>query len=356
MTTYSHYTPSIHERRNDPAVGLWLLGTALMIFAMALIGAITRLTESGLSIMEWAPLSGTLPPMSAAEWQRLFDLYKTIPEYQTVNRGMSLAEFQEIFWWEWIHRLWGRLIGVVYGLPLIWFLLRGRLKRRSLPHLFGILILGGAQGLLGWFMVASGFADRTDVSQYRLAAHLGLALFLYAYVFWMALTFLDPRPERSGDAASLRVLLIAFLAFLAVTLTSGALVAGLNAGLIYNDFPLMGGHIVPPEYGQYEPFVLNFFENPPAVQFNHRLLTIMTVAFAIGLWFLSRRGELSPVARAAFTLLCLAALLQFGLGIAALLTAVPVALGALHQAGAMLLLTATVFALYQLRPGRETLA
>jgi cytochrome c oxidase assembly protein subunit 15 len=349
MTRYKYYTPSIHRRRNDPAVGLWLLATAFMILLMAVIGAITRLTESGLSIMEWAPISGALPPMSDAEWQRLFDLYKQIPEYQQINRGMSLAEFKGIFWWEWVHRLWGRLIGLVYGLPLLWFFFRGRLDRAKLPHLFGILALGAAQGLLGWFMVESGFAERTDVSQYRLAAHLSLALLIYAYVFWMALGFLQPEPEASAEGGMLRGLLVAFLAVLAVTLISGAFVAGTNAGLIYNSFPLMGDYIVPPEYGQLQPFIMNVFENVAAIQFNHRILAMLTVGFALGLWLLSRRLELAPGARAAFTLLALLACAQLGLGIATLLNAVPVALGAAHQAGAILVLTAAVFALYQLR-------
>ena len=186
----------------DRAVGLWLIGCCAMILSMAGIGAITRLTESGLSIMEWAPITGALPPLSEAEWQRLFALYRQIPEYQQVNAGMDLAAFKSIFWWEYIHRLWGRLIGLVFALPFLWFWWRGRLDRRLTRLLLVALLLGALQGLLGWFMVASGFGDRTDVSQYRLVAHLGLALVIYGYLFWLALGQLWPRPERSRDPAA----------------------------------------------------------------------------------------------------------------------------------------------------------
>jgi cytochrome c oxidase assembly protein subunit 15 len=174
-----------------------------MIFAMAVIGAITRLTESGLSIMEWAPVTGILPPLGEAEWRRLFALYQEIPEYQVLHREMALEEFKAIFWWEYLHRLWGRLIGVVFAGPFLWFWLRGRLNRRLVPHLAAMLVMGGLQGGLGWFMVASGFAERTDVSQYRLVAHLVFALAIYAYVFWIALTLLYPAPAEGRSVRGL---------------------------------------------------------------------------------------------------------------------------------------------------------
>ena len=352
MTTYSYYTPHAFQSRGDSAVGLWLLFTAGMVFAMAVIGAITRLTESGLSIMEWAPISGALPPLSQAEWERLFALYKTIPEYQLVNQGMTLADFKEIFWWEWVHRLWGRLIGVVYAVPLVIFWLRGRIDRERLPHLLFVLALGGLQGFMGWYMVASGFAERDDVSQYRLAMHLGLALFIYAYLLWLAFSYLRPAPEPSEEGGRLKVLLMLLAGLIAVTLFSGALVAGLNAGFIYNTFPLMGDRLAPPEYAEFSPFWLNLFENIAAVQFNHRLLAVVTVLASLGLFLASRPAEIAPAARAAFTLIALTALLQFALGVATLLMVVPVWMGALHQAGAILLLTAVVWALYNLRAER----
>lgn len=345
----SHYAPTLERApRADLPVGLWLLISAAMIFAMAVIGAITRLTESGLSIMEWAPVTGTLPPLDEAEWQRLFDLYRTIPEYQEINRGMSLAQFKEIFWWEWIHRLWGRLIGVVFLLPFLWFLLRRRLDRALVPHLAALFLLGGLQGALGWYMVASGFAERVDVSQYRLAAHLSLALFIYVYMLWTAFRVLAPS-AGSRDPGALRPAAWAFSALLALTVVSGAFVAGLNAGLTYNTFPLMDGRLVPRGYAMMEPFWLNWFENVTAVQFNHRLLAVTSVACALPLWLWSLRQEEGAVRRAG-SFLALAACAQLALGIAALLSAVPVWLGALHQAGAITLLTATVWLLFTLRP------
>jgi cytochrome c oxidase assembly protein subunit 15 len=333
------------------AVGLWLLVCCAMVLAMAVIGAITRLTESGLSIMEWAPISGALPPLSQAEWQRLFDLYRQIPEYQQVNAGMSLEEFRTIFWWEYVHRLWGRLIGVVFVLPLAWFWLRGRIERPLRRRLLLALALGGAQGLLGWFMVASGFAERTDVSQYRLTAHLALALLIYGYLFWLALGVLWPRPERSRDGAALplRRALWALLALVGVTIASGGFVAGLNAGLTYNTFPLMDGDLIPRGYADLSPWIANLFENIAAVQFNHRLLAIATVILAFVLWGWSLSRDLAPAAQMGFAALALLTLIQLALGITTLLLVVPIPLAAVHQAGAVLVLTATLWTLYHLR-------
>jgi len=337
-------------RGPDRAVGLWLIACAAMVFAMAVIGAITRLTESGLSIMEWAPVTGALPPLSEAEWQRLFELYRQIPEYLEENAGMSLAEFKTIFWWEYIHRLWGRLIGVVFALPFLWFLLRGRLGRPLVPHLVALFALGGLQGLMGWYMVASGFAGRTDVSQYRLAAHLALAVLIYGYLLKVAFAQLCPEPGTSADprAGALRRALDGFLALTALTIVSGAFVAGLNAGFTYNTFPLMDGDLVPAGYGDLRPWALNLFENVAAVQFNHRLLAMVTLAVAAGLWHWSRRLALTPGAAGAMVLLLAMALLQLALGISALLLAVPVWLGALHQGGALLLLGLGLWARHQL--------
>ncbi len=331
------------------SVLIWLLAVAAMIFAMAVIGAITRLTESGLSIMEWAPFSGALPPMSDTEWERLFGLYQQIPEYKLQNAGMSLADFKQIFWWEWIHRLWGRLIGVVFLLPFLWFLWRRRLPGWFKPHGWALLLLGGAQGALGWFMVASGFADRTDVSQYRLAAHLFLALALYSYVLWMAFRVACPAPPAAAGTRGLRRGLKALLVLLAVTIVSGAFVAGLDAGLIYNTYPLMDGRLVPTGYWMQQPPLANLFENVTAVQFNHRLLTHLTALLALALWAWSRAKPLAPAGRRIMAALGVMVLLQIGLGVATLLEAVPVALGALHQAGAILVLTATLAALYLVR-------
>ena len=344
--------PSADLRRaNDRAVGLWLLGCAAMVFAMAVIGAITRLTESGLSIMEWAPVSGALPPLSEAEWQRLFALYRQTPEYQEINAGMSLAAFKTIFWWEYVHRLWGRLIGIVFLLPFLWFLLTRRLRPSLTGPLLGLFLLGGLQGALGWFMVASGFAERTDVSQYRLTAHLLLAVAIYAALLWIAFALLAPdRSALDAKARALRRASIGFLGLLLVTIASGALVAGLNAGLIYNSFPLMGGDWVPADYRALESWWLNAFENPTAAQLHHRVLAVLTTIAALGLCLWTMRFPPATTVQRALLLLGIVTLAQFGLGVATLLAVVPVGLGALHQAGALLLLTAALWALSRLRP------
>lgn len=352
MTATAVTPPQSATRRHDRAVAVWLLACCAMIFAMAVIGAITRLTESGLSIMEWAPFKGALPPLSTAEWERLFAIYQQIPEYQVENAGMTLAEFKTIFWWEYVHRLWGRLIGAVFLVPFLWFLLRGRLRRGLAPHLALMFVLGGLQGALGWYMVASGFGERTDVSQYRLVAHLGAAVAIYGYVLWVALGLLRPAPQPSQDARAraLRAGLVALAVLVALTMASGGFVAGLNAGMIFNTFPLMDGRLVPDRYGALTPWLSNLFENVAAVQFNHRLLAVLCVAAAIALWLQSQRLTLAPAARRALDLVLAMALAQFALGVSALLLVVPIWLGALHQAGALLLLSLTLIALHFLRP------
>ena len=335
---------------DDRAVAIWLLITAGMIFAMALIGAITRLTESGLSIMEWAPVAGILPPLSSAEWHRVFDLYQQIPEFKLVNPGMTLEEFKTIYWWEYIHRLWGRLIGVFFLAGYLWLFLKGRIRRELWPHLLAMFVLGGLQGVLGWVMVASGFADRTDVSQYRLVAHLMAALLIYSYIIWLAAALLRPYPRPSADPRwrALKGQLVMFGILVLVTIASGGFVAGLDAGLIYNTFPTMEGAWVPPDYGELEPYYLNFFENIAAVQFNHRLLALVTVILALLLWAWGRRLSLAPEAATALDLVACFAVIQVALGIITLIMVVPISVAVLHQAGAIALLTAVIWALRQL--------
>ncbi len=332
------------------ALSLWLLGVAAMVFAMAIIGAITRLTESGLSIMEWAPISGSLPPLSIAEWERLFALYRTIPEYQEINAGMSLAEFKTIFWWEWIHRLWGRLIGLVYAGPFFWFLWRRKLPGWLIPHLWLALGLGALQGFMGWFMVASGFAERTDVSQYRLVLHLGLALAIYGYLLVLAFRLMEPKNGLEQPRPDLRAALWSSFGLTVVTLASGGLVAGLNAGLIYNSYPLMDGDLIPAGYAEFSPWIVNWGESVTAVQFNHRLLAHLTFLACLVTWLLARAAALPKPSRRAFDLLAAVAGLQLLLGIKTILLAVPVWLGAAHQAGAILLLSALLLALHRSRP------
>jgi cytochrome c oxidase assembly protein subunit 15 len=328
------------EPGNRRAVAAWLIGIAAMIFLMVVIGGVTRLTESGLSITEWKPVTGTLPPLTAADWQHEYELYKRIPEAQTVHLGITIEEFKRIFFWEYLHRLWGRLIGLAFALPLIWFAATRRLPIGFGPRLALIFALGALQGGVGWWMVASGLVDRTDVSQYRLVAHLGLALVIYAAIVWTALDLLAPAPSGIAPAA-LRRSAGALAALVFLTILSGGFMAGLDAGLTYNTFPLMDGRLFPTGYFLETPWWLNWFENVTAVQFNHRLLAISTFAAAVALWAFWRPRTPVPL-RLALDFLLAAALLQVSLGISTLLLVVPIPLAALHQAGAVLLLTAAV--------------
>ena len=354
-TTVAPETSTARPRNQERAIGLWLLACGAMVLVMAVIGAITRLTESGLSIMEWAPVTGALPPLSEAEWNRVFALYRQIPEYTELNAGMSLAAFKTIFWWEYIHRLWGRLIGVVFLVPFLWFLWRGWVKRPLVPRFVAIFLLGGLQGALGWYMVASGFAERTDVSQYRLVAHLSAAMAIYAYLLWVAMGLIVPAPTPSADprARHLRAGLAVLGGLVALTLASGGFVAGLDAGLVYNTFPLMDGDLVPEGYAMLAPWPRNLFENVAAVQFNHRLLAVTTVALTGGLWLWGRRLDLAPGARRGLDLVLAMAALQLSLGIATLLLVVPVWLAPIHQAGAFVLLALVLWAMANTRAARE---
>lgn len=337
--------PPDDDRR---AIARWLFVCCTMIVAMILIGAITRLTESGLAIMEWAPVSGFLPPISEAEWQRLFALYQQTAEYQQFNRAMTVAEFRAIFWWEWVHRFWGRLIGIVYLLPLIWFLARRRIPAGLTKNLIFGFLLGAAQGALGWFMVASGFGDRTDVSQYRLAAHLALALAIHLYLFWLALSCTRPPASRMDPAQRRR--LVALFVLIGATVAMGAFTAGLNGGFVYNEFPLMGGRFLPGDALAIEPGWRNAFENPVGAQFLHRWLAIATAIAILFVWWRAPHGEGRLSRKTPLDLLAAGALAQVALGIATLLTTVALPLAVLHQAGAVALLTLVLWAIYEARP------
>jgi cytochrome c oxidase assembly protein subunit 15 len=331
-------------------VALWLLICCAMVLVMVTIGGVTRLTESGLSIAEWRPVSGIVPPLSDADWQRQFELYRQTPEYQQINQGMTLTEFKGIFWWEYIHRLWGRLIGLAFALPLLWFFLRGRIPDGLGRHLVALLILGGLQGALGWFMVQSGLSQRTDVSQYRLAAHLIAALAIYSYMLWIALTLLQGNRVASAsglDGLRRPARLVAIM--VALTILFGAFVAGLNGGLVHNTFPLMAGRLIPDDAFVTAPLWLDPFENPVTAQFIHRWLALATVAAIAWLWLSGRRIAVAAPLGRRLHLLGALALLQTGLGIATLLLMVPIPLAAAHQAGAVLLWTAALWLLHGLR-------
>jgi heme a synthase len=333
-------------------IAIWLLVCCFMIFVMVVIGGITRLTLSGLSITEWEPVTGILPPLSAAAWETEFAKYQHIPQYRLVNYGMSLDQFKTIYLWEYVHRLWGRLIGFAYALPFFYFVLRRRLPRPLLMPLAGILLLGFLQGALGWYMVESGLAERVEVSQYRLVAHLALALLIYAATLWLALGILAPSDGRVG-AVWLRAA-EALLGLVGLTILAGGFVAGLHAGLTYNTFPLMDGSFVPGGYAQLHPLVRNWFENIAAVQFDHRMLATMTVAAVALSWLAGRSAPLPYRARLALHALLAAVLLQFALGVTTLLFVAPIPLAAAHQAGAVILLTAAIVLRHTLRRPRGT--
>jgi cytochrome c oxidase assembly protein subunit 15 len=334
---------------NRRAIALWLLACAAMIFAMVVLGGVTRLTESGLSITEWQPITGVLPPLSEAAWQAEFAKYRAIPQFQLMHSWMNLADFKTIFFWEWLHRLWGRLIGIAFAVPFLWFLLRRRIPSGLMPRLVGILVLGGLQGVLGWVMVKSGLVDRVEVSQYRLVAHLALAIIIYAAILWTALDLLWPRPPGARPAAGLPRAAAAIAVLVFLTLLAGGFVAGLNAGLIYNTFPLMDGGLVPEGYWQLQPWWLNFFENVAAVQFDHRLLALASLAAIIALWLAAHRHAPAARGRRSLDALLAMVLLQVALGVATLLLVVPLPLAVAHQAGAVLVFTAALVACHALR-------
>ena len=334
--------------RSRRLVAIWLYSIALMILVMIALGGATRLTGSGLSIMEWAPIMGTIPPLTETEWQRLYGLYQQIPQYNLVNDGFGLAGFKHIFWLEWTHRLWGRLIGAAFVVPLLWFVLTGRLELRLIPRLIGFFVLGGLQGAVGWFMVESGlFPDATAVAPIRLVAHLALALLLYGAVLWTALTLLPPSPRVRDAGRLLKPLVWVTLGLLALTIVAGGFVAGLHAGLTYNTFPMMDGRLVPDFYADLTPFGRNLIANTAAVQFNHRLLASLTLlsasALAVVAW--PYRAQLGW--RAGFV--AGAALLQYGLGVSTLLLVVPAGLAMLHQICAVILLTSVLMTAHAIR-------
>jgi heme a synthase len=329
--------------RSPRPVAIWLLLCCAMIFAMVVIGGITRLTESGLSITEWKPVMGTIPPLSEQDWQADFERYQQIPQYRERNAGMTLSDYKQIYWWEYVHRLWGRLIGFAYLLPLIGFVATGRVRGRLAWQLGGIFVLGGLQGALGWYMVQSGLADRVEVSPYRLTAHLGVALLIYAATLWTALDLL--RPKSGGRQIDKRALALA--AFVFVTMMAGGLVAGTRAGFTYNTFPLMDGRFIPAGYLDLAPWWLNAFANIAAVQFDHRLLGESTLVLALLYWGRARAQAVGSSVH----LVAGMTLVQVALGIATLLLVVPIPLAALHQAGAVLLFT---FALMAAQAGRSS--
>jgi len=333
--------------RQNRSVATWLLICCGLVFAMVVLGGVTRLTGSGLSMVDWRPLMGVLPPMSDAEWQRVFELYQQSPEFQKVNSHMDVDAFKGIFWLEFLHRLLGRAIGIVFFVPFVVFVVKGYIQKHEWLKYLTMFILGGLQGLLGWYMVKSGLIDVPHVSQYRLTAHLVAAFLIYAYMFWVAMSLLFPAsPNASRHAWYHRTIGLAILA--SVTIISGGFVAGLKAGKIYNTFPMMGDDWLPPGILALEPFWRNFFDNPETVQFDHRWLAMTTFVIIVIYWFNARKAELPRRARPAVNAILHTAVLQVALGIATLLLAVPVVLGAAHQGVALLLFTVILYLVHAL--------
>lgn len=321
-------------------VRLWLWGVAVLIFAMVIVGGATRLTESGLSIVEWKPVTGTIPPLTAEQWSEAFEAYKTIPQYRELNRGMTLGEFKTIFWWEWGHRLLGRVIGVAFLLPFLWFMWRGGLPSALRRRLWIIFGLGALQGAVGWWMVASGLADRIEVSQYRLATHLVLAVIIFMAIIWTAERLVD----RPGEEASRRMRAEAALLVL-VTLVQiylGALVAGLRAGLVYNTWPQIGDALIPEaERLWFEtPWWRNLFENSLTVQFNHRMVAYALLVFAIWHAIGAGRGGLEPGGVRRARLIAAIVGIQLVFGVLTLIWMVPIAVALAHQGVALVVIAA----------------
>jgi cytochrome c oxidase assembly protein subunit 15 len=334
---------------NHRSIAAWLLICCLMIYAMVVLGGVTRLTGSGLSMVEWDPIFGILPPLSDAAWQDVYSKYQTSPEYQKINVGMDLEAFKSIYWFEYAHRVLGRTIGTVFLLPLLYFWWRGRLSSRLKPRLAIAFVLGGLQGLLGWYMVKSGLVDNPHVSQYRLTAHLALALAIYGYLWWLFLELTDRREPAVAGRPRNRLAAIGLTLLASMTIVSGGFVAGLKAGHAYNTFPKMGEHWLPPAGWSLEPGWRNLFENIATVQFDHRLLALSTFVAILLFWLSARTGLKDRGERMAAHLLLIAALIQVSLGISTLLLHVPVALAATHQAGAVLVLTAALYLNHRLR-------
>jgi cytochrome c oxidase assembly protein subunit 15 len=335
--------------RSDRALRKWLIATAISVVLTLVVGGATRLTESGLSITEWKPVTGVLPPLTAGAWASAYQQYQQIPEAQTVHAGITLSQFKALYWWEWAHRIAGRLVGLVVLIPFLWFWRRGVIPRRLFPRLLSLPLLVGAQGALGWYMVSSGLAGRTSVSPYRLVAHLSLALLIFAIAVW---TIAELRHSGGGEPAPISVqrTVHGFIVAVVATIISGGFVAGLDAGRIFNEFPLMGGQVVPAGYGS-GAGIRNWFENPIAAQFNHRLLAIVLAVSIWITWVIAER-RWPEHARRSMRFAAITALVQASLGVTTLLLGAPVLVAMLHQLGAVALLTVFLVADANLRSPR----
>lgn len=334
-------------KKDNKAVIYWLLTGCILIFIMVVVGGITRLTHSGLSISNYKLISGTIPPMNEVEWNEAFELYKQYPEYQKLNNHFTLKEFKDIYFWEWIHRVIGRFIGLVFIIPFFYFLIRKQLSKPTIKKSILLLFMGGFQGFLGWYMVKSGLVDRPDVSHYRLAAHLTTAFLTFAYTFWVALDLMFP--NKKAIDTKLRNFIRIGLVVLIIQIIYGAFVAGLDAGWIHNHWPFMseGKLIHETVYTEHNPTYLNFIEGKSGVQFVHRTLAYVVVIFILSIWYKATRNDISKWQTKGVNSLLLVVGIQFLLGVLTLLLAVPVWLGVLHQVVAFILLSCMVFTLHR---------
>jgi len=336
-------------KKDNKKVFYWLLTGCALIFIMVVVGGITRLTHSGLSISNYKLISGTIPPMNEVEWQEAFDLYKQYPEYQKLNNHFTLQDFKDIYFWEWLHRVIGRFIGLVFVIPFLYFLIRKQLTKPTIKKAIILLILGGFQGFLGWYMVKSGLVDRPDVSHYRLAAHLTTAFITFAYTFWVALDLIFPNKKEVDKR--LRNFIRVTLAVLLLQIIYGAFVAGLDAGFIHNHWPMMseGKFIHKTVYIEQTPIIKNFIEGKSGVQFVHRMLAYVVVILVVMVWNKTRKLQLDNVQQKGTNALIFVVGLQFLLGVLTILfiNKAKVLLGVSHQIGAFFLLTAMTFVLHR---------
>lgn len=333
--------------KDKKQIRTWYLSGAALVFLILVIGGITRLTGSGLSMTDWKPIMGSIPPITEAQWENAFEQYKQFPEYEQVNRGMSLSEFQYIFFWEYLHRMLGRLLGLVFLVPFAWFLVRRKFNREQFLRSVLLLTLGLGQGLMGWYMVQSGLIDVPEVSHYRLAAHLLLAFIIFGFCIWFALDLNNRKRKAQQASTELKIWLNLFLVILLLQVVWGAFTAGLHAGHIYNSFPKMYQFWIPPEMFLVEPVILNFFQNMTAVQWTHRLLGTILGVMVIAMWGRTFWLNISKEQKKWMLILFGTVLLQYAIGVFTLMYHVPIWLGVLHQAMAMVLFGVALAARHQ---------
>lgn len=334
-------------KKDNKKVIIWLLTGSILIFIMVVVGGITRLTQSGLSMTDFKFITDALPPMNEVEWEAAFEQYKQFPEYQKLNSHFELEDFKDIYFWEWFHRLIGRFIGIVFIIPFLYFLFTKQLSRPTLKKSIVLFVLGGFQGFLGWYMVKSGLVDNPDVSHFRLAAHLITAFLTFAYTLWVALDLIYP--ERKRVDKKIRNLVRAGMLVLIVQIIWGAFVAGLNAGLIHNHWPMMseGAYMHPTVLIEQVPVWKNFIEGKSGVQFVHRNLAYLVVIMVLLIWYRTRNIQMERLQGKGINLTVIIVFIQFVLGIFTLIYAVPVWLGVLHQVFAFFLLSSMTFVLHR---------